>query len=201
VRLANGTSSQGRVEVFYAGQWGTVCDDGWTTNEALVVCRQLGYMGSITTAVKRAYFGEGNGPIWMDNVNCDGTESYLQNCWFVGWGIHDCDHSEDAGVICSNSSVSFNDTLRLVGGTAPYEGRVEVLNAGRWGTVCDDEWTTNEASVVCRQLGYMGSITTAVKRAYFGEGNGPIWMDNVKCDGTESYLQDCSFVGWGIHNC
>ena len=44
--------------------------------------------------------------------------------------------------------------IRLIGGTRPHEGRVEVCLNSRWGTVCDDAWGTLDASVACRQLGY-----------------------------------------------
>ncbi|XP_021345065.1 galectin-3-binding protein A-like [Mizuhopecten yessoensis] len=99
VRLVNGaTNISGRVEVFHDGQWGTVCDDSWDNYDAVVVCRMIGY--SNATRVGSAYFGAGSGPIWMDNVGCDGSEQSLDECWFNGWGIENCAHSQDAGVIC-----------------------------------------------------------------------------------------------------
>lgn len=47
-----------------------------------------------------AYFGEGQGPIHLDNVRCLGTETSLGHCLAVGQDGHDCRHNEDAGVIC-----------------------------------------------------------------------------------------------------
>ena len=44
--------------------------------------------------------------------------------------------------------------IRLMGGSNEYQGRVEVCNDGEWGTVCDDDFGTEEAKVVCRQLGF-----------------------------------------------
>uniref|UniRef100_A0AAX7UZ32 Neurotrypsin n=1 Tax=Astatotilapia calliptera TaxID=8154 RepID=A0AAX7UZ32_ASTCA len=90
---------EGRVEVFVNGQWGSVCDDGWNDVNAAVVCRQLGFTG-VAKARSMAYFGEGQGPIHLDNVRCSGTETSLGQCPAEGQEGHDCHHSEDAGVIC-----------------------------------------------------------------------------------------------------
>lgn len=60
--------------------------------------------------------------------------------------------------------------VRLSGGIGPYEGRVEVLYNDTWGSVCDDFWGKVDADVVCIQLGYNKSLTTA-RLERFGKGN------------------------------
>uniref|UniRef100_A0A8C3A5S7 SRCR domain-containing protein n=1 Tax=Cyclopterus lumpus TaxID=8103 RepID=A0A8C3A5S7_CYCLU len=99
VKLSDGQCS-GRVEIFYKGQWGTVCDDEWELANADVVCRQLG-CGHAVTAPKSAHFGRGTGPIWLDNVECTGDESALTHCTHPGFGENNCGHSEDAGAVLS----------------------------------------------------------------------------------------------------
>ena len=76
-----------------------MCDDYWDLTDANVVCKQLGYTGA-SRATSMASYGQGNGTIWMDNVDCYSWNLRLGDCRFAGWGIHNCEHSEDAGVIC-----------------------------------------------------------------------------------------------------
>ena len=111
--------------------------------------------------------------------------------------------------------------LRLIGGRGPNEGRLEIyikfvcdtsafhsgflsneyLLSGRWSTVCDRfaQWVLYPANTetVCRQLGYSTDRSYSgahLGHAYYGEGNGPIVMDNFRCIGYEQHLQDCLHV-------
>ncbi|XP_036446257.1 galectin-3-binding protein A-like [Colossoma macropomum] len=114
LRLVGGDlPSAGRVEVYHDGEWGTVCDDNWEITQAQVVCRQLGFPGAVSATVGGTN-GEGSGHIWLDDVSCTGSESSLSTCRFKGWGITDCSHKEDAGVVCeSGKSVDSGHTFSL----------------------------------------------------------------------------------------
>ncbi|XP_009889422.1 PREDICTED: deleted in malignant brain tumors 1 protein-like [Charadrius vociferus] len=200
LRLVNGPDScTGRLEVFYNGTWGTVCDDHWDLNGARVVCRQLG-CGMALSAVGGARYGRGADPIWLDNVRCTGMEAALSECQARPWGAHNCGHSEDASVVCSGTPTPGATRTRLVNGSSLCSGRVEVLHDGEWGTVCDDSWSLMDAEVVCKEVG-CGQALSALLEAAFGQGSGPIWLDEVTCAGTEATLALCRARSWGSHNC
>ncbi|CAH2299037.1 lysyl oxidase homolog 3 isoform X1 [Pelobates cultripes] len=341
--------NEGRVEVFYNQEWGTICDDDFTMENAHILCRHLGFTEA-TGWTHSAKYGKGVGRIWLDNVICSGSEKSITDCNSRGWGNSDCTHEEDAGVICKderipgfiepntieteqrqveeirlrpavsgaknrlpvaegilevkhkdsweqvcdagwtvknsrvvcgmlgfpsdkklnknfyklylerqkpafrlhsvqctgsevhlslcpmdfykvNSSstcdgspvvvscsmghaisssllsnkkkkvtVQREETIRLKGGSRPGEGRVEILKNGQWGTVCDDRWDLQAASVVCRELGF-GSAKEALTGARMGQGMGPIHMNEVRCTGLESSIWDCQYKNITEEDC
>lgn len=183
VRLVNGQNpAEGRVEVFYNGDWGTVCDDGWDMSEANVVCRQLGFSSANATHCC-AHFGHGDGLIMLDDLGCRGEEVNLGTCNHRGWVTHNCAHTEDASVVC-------NGKIRLVGGSHSFEGRVEVYRGNDWGTICNVGWDMKDANVVCKLMGYPSANSTTSPQV-FGAGTGSIVVKDVACEGTETDLADC----------
>ncbi|XP_034015915.1 lysyl oxidase homolog 3B isoform X2 [Thalassophryne amazonica] len=340
--------NEGRIEIYYKGEWGTICDDDFSLANANVLCRQLGFV-SATGWTHSAKYGNGQGKIWLDNVLCNGGEKSIEFCKSRGWGNSDCTHEEDAGVICKderipgfvdsnvidayvdenkleevrlrpivaaakkklpitegvvevkykdgwvqicdlrwtikntrvvcgmlgfphekkvnknfyklylarqtnyyhihsvactgtevhlaacplefskpNSTAScaggmpavisctpgplftqnssskkknkVSSNVRLKGGAKIGEGRVEVLKNNEWGTVCDDRWDLQSASVVCRELGF-GSAKEALTGARMGQGMGPIYMNQVKCLGVEKSIWDCPFQNITAEDC
>ena len=97
-----GTSSNstGRVEILYSGSWGTICHYGWDDTDATVVCRQLGF--KFGRALRNGDGSEGKGEIWLNRVNCKGTETDIADCEATEWGTSFCFHFQDAGVVCTD---------------------------------------------------------------------------------------------------
>ena len=90
------------MEVYYNGEWGTVCDDGWDTADATVVCKQLGFYSS-ASAYGSAHYGPGTGPVWLSRLSCIGNESSLFKCNQLSTVTINCTHSDDASVYCSGN--------------------------------------------------------------------------------------------------
>ncbi|KAF5286934.1 hypothetical protein FQR65_LT12393 [Abscondita terminalis] len=130
-----------------------------------------------------------------DHWKCDTVPECLPLV-FVCDGVYDCtDESDESAQHCDAPT-----ELRLVGGLNKLEGRLEVRHYGIWGTVCDDDFNDDAAKVVCKYFGYPGKAT-AKKNGGFGPGTGPIWLDQVFCQGNETALDQCLHWNWGEHNC
>ncbi|XP_075900741.1 scavenger receptor cysteine-rich domain-containing protein DMBT1-like isoform X2 [Nelusetta ayraudi] len=195
VRLVNGSDQcSGRVEVFYRGQWGTVCDDEWGLIDGNVVCRQLG-CGEAVSAPGSAYFGRGSGPIWLDNVECSGEESAITHCTHNPVGQSNCGHDEDASVICSGSLA-----VRLTGGKDECSGRLEVRHGDDWHTVCDRDWNLTKIQAVCDYL-ECGSAIDSMNTPVNGQGSGPVVAASGSCFTNQTTLDKCSSTGFPTSTC
>lgn len=83
-------------------------------------------------------------------------------------------------------------------GRSPTEGIVQVFhNETKWGDICVDKWTINEAKIVCKSLG-LELPAFAIKRQMFASNYGRVkLLRGVKCMGNESFIGDCQHPGWG----
>ncbi|XP_070537245.1 scavenger receptor cysteine-rich domain superfamily protein-like [Ptychodera flava] len=230
LRLADGMLPWGgrleRLEFDNTGNlvnfW-TVCNTDWNTFAADVACKELGYTLGSTQLFSTTFYGQGIGDdilktnftcveqtsslseclyseevieITLEtNASCAYENSSLSNCYNLT--MHPlCNHSNDVSILCQTGA-------RLVGGSRPNEGRVEVLYNGTWGSVCDNGWDINDADVTCRQLGYTLGAVEVRNNSYFGRNaGGPIWLSNLTCYGNESNLLGCkSGLQHGINDC
>jgi hypothetical protein len=115
-------------------------------------------------------------------------------------------------------------TIRLVSDMAPMEwgtdcadGRVEIWHEGMkdelkyegelaWGTLCARDFTQENVNVVCNMMGFAYGMSTFAyygkrPKDMYGTGSGVIWLDEVKCDGSEPYIAKCTHAGWGNVGC
>ncbi|XP_067414950.1 lysyl oxidase homolog 3 isoform X2 [Emydura macquarii macquarii] len=165
--------NEGRIEVFYNEEWGTICDDDFTLDNAHVLCRHLGFVAA-TGWTHSAKYGKGVGRVWLDNVSCRGSEKSIVDCKSRGWGNSDCSHEEDAGVICKDERLpGYVDSnvieaeqnqveelrLRPVVSSARKrlpvtEGIVEVRYKEGWVQICDKGWNHSNSRVVCGMMGF-----------------------------------------------
>jgi len=106
----------------------------------------------------------------------------------------------EASIVPTQSSTNDGLTIRLVNGTLPNEGRVELFHGGNWGTVCDDDWDIKDANVVCKMLGYPSALRVS-RLMEFGEGTGKIILDDVNCLGSEKNIAECPHEGFYSNNC
>uniref|UniRef100_A0A8D0KZ67 SRCR domain-containing protein n=1 Tax=Strix occidentalis caurina TaxID=311401 RepID=A0A8D0KZ67_STROC len=202
LRLENSDGCSGRLQVFYNGTWGSVCSNSMTPKTVSLACKFLG-CGDRGTLETHLPYGKMSGPAWLDRVECGERNNFFWQCPSTPWNPQSCDDLQDETHITCNemppvpkaacpntTSCTDREKIRAVGGENGCSGRVEIWHRGSWGTVCDDSWDMQDAEVACRQLG-CGPPVSALDEAAFGEGTGPIWLEQVECRGTEPSLQDC----------
>ncbi|NWS78410.1 WC11 protein, partial [Crotophaga sulcirostris] len=206
LRLENSTSCSGRLQVFHNGTWGSICSNSVTLRAVSLACKELG-CGDRGVLQIRGTYGRVSGLAWLDRVECGERNSSFWQCPSNPWDPQSCidqrgethitcngrrtEVSLTLGIVCpSSTSCTDREKIRAMGGKDGCSGRVEVWHRGSWGTVCDDSWDMRDAEVACRQLG-CGPAVAALGEAVSGEGTGPIWLEQVECQGTELSLQDC----------
>ena len=112
IRLVNGLNPlEGRLEICFNKAWGTVCHNRFSTEDATVACNQLGFPFNGTEVLPVEDFLPGSGPIFLDEVACDGDEMRLENCGGDSpHGLHACTHRQDTAIRCIGEYLNICNT-------------------------------------------------------------------------------------------
>ncbi len=242
----------GRVEVFHAERWGTVCSDGFSkattfrfiyetatstiltetepANEApALVCQSMGYdtgeyasgygqgVPSQQSMPEMPYYSaddpypvDGPLPIWLDDLTCaagdadltvgSALRAPLAHCGYAGWGLHNCSHSEDAGVRCWNEAGS---AMAAVAEplTAAFEGLPEAHDgetAFSFRLAFSEAVAVTPEAMRTRVLTVAGGAVTGAARV---DGESGVWEITVTPDSREDLsialarTEDCEAEG------
>lgn len=178
MRLVDCNKEVCRLEVKHEGKWGTVCDNGFTDLSALTVCKLMGYpkgtFKQLCSTVGKygscADNRKGGGPIWLDQVVCNGFERDLEGCRHEPWGTHKCTHKQDVGVCCSGDKGDVYTPGKCRGGQLNYKFN-ENLDSSSGGPALSAPW---------------GITFAGVEGLRFIEGQG-LGVDPHGCVGSETY--------------
>ncbi|XP_076114231.1 scavenger receptor cysteine-rich domain superfamily protein-like [Mytilus galloprovincialis] len=203
VRLVTSTThGEGLIEVFHKHKWGAICVSGFTTIEAAVICRSLGYPhgGQPWNAyadklIFRRPHRYGN-PFWMNNAHCSLNATDISHC--SGWGDNvECEVSSldfYVGVTCRQEPLQVPVSLIQLSQHLP-EGTVEVFHNGQIGRICDHGVGHREVNVLCKMLGHnFGGFkfNPDVRHTFFRE-----LIQNLRCPENGTHLDQCSHEAWG----
>lgn len=187
----------GRIDVSHMGVQGRICTKGWSDKEAQVYCKSKNFYSGFAYlhSYDQTYISAINiGPYWVTDMDCNGTESSLEECSFKDrLHLENCTGGHTAAAVCINMQ---GVRYRLEGGLQPNAGRIAMAVDYQWGTVCNRNWDNNDSRVVCRSLGYTDGVSQ--DEDLYGPGTGPIWLSYPQCQGDESALHLCPHTGFDI---
>ncbi|GFO24738.1 deleted in malignant brain tumors 1 protein-like, partial [Plakobranchus ocellatus] len=179
-------SRAGRVEILYNGLWGTVCSTPNSQNQALALCRELGFPNGTVLPRSPKQFGQGSGPIYVKDVQCSVKDSLFLGCSNAGWNITDgCTHNDDLEVICREYEQIFPDADSHYGVVTSYIGQRMVL-------VCNEGFGVEEARVFCNGQGYPTGIPICCSGLFRRETAAMHPELIYTCDGSEPHLKNCT---------
>ncbi|WAR24054.1 DMBT1-like protein [Mya arenaria] len=201
VRLVNGTGpDDGRAEILVDGKWGTICDDSFDISNTEAFCAMLGKKGAqFFTA---AYHGQGTGPVYIDRLDCQSASQALSDCPYLYTNTCrvlelTCDNVTKKWITngeCQEYRFPLDVAdIRLVNGSVPGSGRVELKSMNTWGTICGDGFDMDAANVICQMIGFPPA-KTFYRSAYFGPGFGPIFVDDLACGASATHINNCSYI-------
>ncbi|XP_060602654.1 scavenger receptor cysteine-rich type 1 protein M130-like [Ruditapes philippinarum] len=182
----------GRVELEVNDTWGTICSRrfyGWPS--AAVICNMFGLR--YYDYFYYAYYGQGEGPIYIESLYCS-SSSYtdINDCKYVANNYYGaCSHAKDLSVMCLGPFLNITD-VRLTNGTGLNDGRAEIKVNDTWGTICDSNFDLRDAEVFCNMLGL--KAVRFFTGALYGEGGGPVYIDQLFCDSYDVVLSDCQYL-------
>ncbi|KAL5253611.1 hypothetical protein ACHWQZ_G013415 [Mnemiopsis leidyi] len=194
---------------------GTVCDDGFGSTEARIICQELGYSDAVDFDSSNDFDISTNFQITLDDVSCDGEsggEGGWASCFFSE--SHNCGHSEDIFLTClspTEESATMNEATQAM--EMPTGDRVlfEVVDdegiqveGGRkglllynGGTVCDDGFDDTAATAICREMGYNAASHWDSISVYESQAGYDIKLDDVSCP--SGNWSNCTYSL--MHNC
>ncbi|NXD43704.1 LOXL2 oxidase, partial [Copsychus sechellarum] len=192
--------NEGRVEVFYGGEWGTVCDDDFSIHAAHVVCRELGYLEAVSWLPGSKY-GKGEGEGGLEQ-----GIGFFQIPIIPGFSLIDASFPLVSRP--QNMNIQVED-IRIRAILATYrkrvpvtEGYVEVKDEGSWKQICDKHWTMKNSRVVCGMFGFPSErkFNTNVYKMFASRRKQHYWPYSMECSGSEAHISSCRLGSPAGHN-
>nr|KAG5697337.1 hypothetical protein BaRGS_004063 [Batillaria attramentaria] len=165
LRLTGGGRNYGRLEVQYEGEWGRVADDHFSSSDATIACKQLGYLGGRGAPYNMRTSGQGRVSVKvMKNFNIVIFSEFINS------------RSTKLGMLIDIREIT-----------------VDFMNVT--GRICSDGWDDTDAGVFCSERGFQHGKAHEhylfSSYYYYYSQNGPFWITQVNCQGTERSLRNC----------